>query len=565
MAPSIDPSQWTYTDYTNFLRSHGFHNLSRLDQYLEWGLAARHTPKVRQPEFSRTALLEFTKNTTRVSDLSELNKLRLLLRQWTRPATPTSPGSVGPSGRIVLVENPAPALVDTLGGLLNIDPAFFAEHLEDAPGQSPDSSTIPSLHSAAGRIQKDFITLDYHSAFIPVNCPREVDGMSLHSVGNYPRGVDIVQKYSKSKVALASRKISCYFHRPKASEPWLCVILVDAPLGTFSLATPSFDSAVPAQQFNILPYQGGYLDFVEMRKPHSKQSHDFRMCEHGQSLPNPFDDLIRHFRIQARDGLFLDSTTASLTKYIRPCLQLAASENSVYLTYLAHILSSPHYSNPPSPAPTTLRRTLTTLSTIDTHLQRTKARLSRTKDALPSTSDLLPDYRGLLSTIHSLRSTIDTHTTHLTLSLHALETGALTSLTATSITRTQHTTYLLLLLLFYIPLSLTLTILSLPPTLAPSAHYLSRLLPPAIATTSILALLLFPPSRRMLRRFLAETLCGGGLTRRKLLRGERFRRDDGGAGRWEGLPTRTWVNSSWRDGRPDLEAGVGTAGLGSGG
>ena len=83
-------------------------------------------------------------------------------------------------------------------------------------------------------------------------------------------------------------------------------ILVDPPLGTFSLATPSFDSAVPCQQLNILPYQGGYLDFIEMRKPHSKHSHDFRICEHQQTLPNPFDDLIRHFQIQARDGLFLD-------------------------------------------------------------------------------------------------------------------------------------------------------------------------------------------------------------------------------------------------------------------
>jgi hypothetical protein len=226
MAPSVDPSQWTYTDYVCFLRSHGFHNLGILDEYLAWGANARSSPQIRQPEVARTTLLEFGPS-TRVSDLSDLTKLRLLLKEWTRQSRPGSSHSnpaAGPAGRIVLVENIAPSLVDTLGGILNIDPTFFASHLEDASlGSSPDASSSPSLPSSNHRGAKDFFNVEYITAFTPLNCGKDVEGLSLQAKGNYARRIELVHKQGRQKVALARRKISfCMRH---TGDAWLCRLL----------------------------------------------------------------------------------------------------------------------------------------------------------------------------------------------------------------------------------------------------------------------------------------------------------------------------------------------------
>ena len=174
MAPSVDPSQWSYTDYVCFLRAHGFPNLGTLDEYLEWGLQAKTTPQVRQPEAARTMLLEFNKNQTRVSDLSDLKKMRLMLNEWTRPKSAGSTSNNGTTGRIIMVENISPALVDTVGGILNVDPNFFASHLEDATTNiSTDASTSPSLASKSARDQSEFFNIEYVSAFVPLGCPRK--------------------------------------------------------------------------------------------------------------------------------------------------------------------------------------------------------------------------------------------------------------------------------------------------------------------------------------------------------------------------------------------------------
>lgn len=223
MAPSIDPFQWTYTDYVCFLRSHGFHNLGILDEYLQWGANARASTQIRPPEFSRTTLLEFSDSSTRVSDLSDLTKLRLLLKEWTRPSSSPSVPANGPSGRIILVENIAPSLVDTLGGVLNIDPTFFATHLEDAGfGHCPDASSSPALASTTTRNHKDFFNVEYISAFTPLNCGKDVEGLSLQCKGNYIRRIELVHKQGRQKVALARRKISFFMKQATASDPWLC-------------------------------------------------------------------------------------------------------------------------------------------------------------------------------------------------------------------------------------------------------------------------------------------------------------------------------------------------------
>ena len=548
MASTVDPSQWTYTDYVKFLTSHGFPNLSLLDEYLDWGLNARNSPQIRQPEFSRTMLLEFSKASTRISDLSDLNKLRLLLREWTRVSKqPSSPGLGHPSGRIVMVENAAPALIDTLGGLLNIDPSFFANHLDDSNATSCPISLASQEH----------FTVDYYTPFIPVNCPKEAEELSLHCKGNYHRKVELIPKQPRQKVALARRKLSIYYRPASSTAPWLAVVLVDPSVSTFTAGPTSFGNVGPSQSLSVLPYRGGYVDFVELRKPHSKRQHDYRDCQQRpNTVGSTFDDLLRYWQISARDGLFTTSGhthSISLQTIMRAPLQLAAAEMGNLFNYLSSVLATSGpasiCSQHPIPNTLTLQRALARTIAVDALLSTLKPALTRTKDflsslsnsstqdvsspktpsSLPSTSapSLTPHYRSLLTHLHHLQTQTESTSTHLTALLTSAQSNNIAALTqTTTATLSPHLRILLTIALLYIPLSLACMVFSLPASFVPSAHYLYGFLPVAAAVSLVLLAVGLPEARQKLGRgwdAVRGAICGG-LTKERVLAGERFKR-----------------------------------------
>lgn len=221
MGPSIDPVDWTYTDYVCFLNSHGFHDLEILDNYLQWGSDARYIPQIRQPRIPRHVLLEFSKAGARISNMSDLNKLRLLVLEWTRKRPP-SPSNTNPAGRILLVEDISPGVIDTLGGILNINPMFFAQHLCDTPAEkSFEPHSNNPLTSISKEDQSTFFTIDYPSVFLPVGCGKDFDYSRVCLDGNYRRKLEIPAKQGRNKVAIATRKISYYLKN--TGDSWLCM------------------------------------------------------------------------------------------------------------------------------------------------------------------------------------------------------------------------------------------------------------------------------------------------------------------------------------------------------
>jgi hypothetical protein len=123
-----------------------------------------------------------------------------------------------------MVNNINPEMVDTLGGVLNIEPAFFASHLADhGVGGAGEGITGSPLSSSNSKQQKHFFTIEYPCAFLTTNCGKDVDIEKLYCKGNYRRRVEICSKHGKQKVAVARRKISFYIK--KTSDPWLCEYL----------------------------------------------------------------------------------------------------------------------------------------------------------------------------------------------------------------------------------------------------------------------------------------------------------------------------------------------------
>ncbi|RMZ88940.1 hypothetical protein DV736_g3831, partial [Chaetothyriales sp. CBS 134916] len=512
MAPSVDPSQWTYAEYVCFLRAHGFPNLGMLDEYLEWGLHEGNTVhSIRQPEPSKTALLEFNKNQTRISDLPDLGKMYILLDEWTRPKSADSTASSTTLGRILLVENISPAIVHILGGILNIDPNFFSSHLENLSMTNVrDSSASPMLASKSARDQNDFFNIEYISAFILIGCPKEAKGIPLHCMGNYPRRVDLVQKQGCHKVAFARRKISFFMN--KSFDTWLSVILVDPPMGQFGSDFTRFSTIEPSQSFPVVPSVGGYLDFVSMHKPLDRYHHDFRDCRHRRTTPSPFDELVRHYQIQARDGLFV-TRPPSLPMYMRPCLQIAASETNSVFNYIHTTLYSSHQqpavlsSIPDHPK---LRRQLDRAISIDMCLARFDSILTRTKAFVSSgsTPELKEDYRALLFALHRHRATCDLQLQQITSVLPTQDSLSLSNMSSEAIRRADYLRYLTIIALIYAPFVLACAIFTMPHDFAPAAHHLYGFLPFTAVVTLVFVLLVLPESRGPFPG-LREYICSG--------------------------------------------------------
>jgi CorA-like Mg2+ transporter protein len=292
------------------------------------------------------------------------------------------------------------------------------------------------------------------------------------------------------------------------------VVLVDPPLGNFSIGFSDFNAVTPSQTFDVVPYQGGYLDFIEVRKPLNRTQHDFRDCRHRAQSPNTFDDLVRHWQIQARDGLF-KTDTPHLATFMRPAFQIAASECGNFFAYLQSTLESQNSVNLMSHDQFRIRRNLDRCIFIDTLLSRYKPILSRIKDYVHANADLKEDFRQLLLDLHHYRAECDSQIQHTTSVLQSHESTSMQNLSREAMRRADYLRYLTIIALIYAPFAIACAVFSMPHQFAPAAHYLYGFLPVTAVVTVLFLLLVLPESRDPLPSVKAA-LCGK-LTRQKLL------------------------------------------------
>jgi hypothetical protein len=291
------------------------------------------------------------------------------------------------------------------------------------------------------------------------------------------------------------------------------IVLVDPPLGNFTIGFSDFNAIAPSQFFDVVPYQGGYLDFIEMRKPLNRQQHDFRDCRHRARSPNTFDDLIRHWQIQARDGLF-KTEKPNLAMFMRPAFQIAASECGNFFAYLQATLESQDPFNIMSHEQAKIRRNLDKCIFIDTLLSRYKPALSRTKDYVPANSDIKEDFRQLLLDLHHYRAECDSQIQHITSILQSHESSGMQNLSKEAMRRADYLRYLTIIALIYAPFAIACAVFTMPHDFAPAAHYLYGFLPVTAAVTALFVILVLPESRDSVPNLKA---IGGKLKTKRLL------------------------------------------------
>ncbi|KAG7001407.1 hypothetical protein G7Y79_00032g067600 [Physcia stellaris] len=169
----------------------------------------------------------------------------------------------GLRGRILIVEDLTRDVIEQLGSQLNIDPYFFASHLDvfqpDISTPRPYLSKLPSMAR-----NQDSLFLHYHRVL-------EVDSLTCQSTlvqaMNVPRKVKLLPPTKGVSTGIARRigfaRHCCSVLRTSGKDGlWLCLILVDPSL---RILCPSKSQAEEgAQPASLLPrlFQGGFEDFL---------------------------------------------------------------------------------------------------------------------------------------------------------------------------------------------------------------------------------------------------------------------------------------------------------------
>lgn len=123
-------------------------------------------------------------------------------------------------GRILLIEDICPEMIDILGSSLNIDPLFFASHLHapfrDAASQTPSLATLPSRMR-----RQNFISIHYHRV---LESPKEVASKDrLIRFTNIDRKVSILPLTHDTCTSIVQHACSVMLVKQKANrKDWLC-------------------------------------------------------------------------------------------------------------------------------------------------------------------------------------------------------------------------------------------------------------------------------------------------------------------------------------------------------
>lgn len=216
-------------------------------------------------------------------------------------------------GRLFLIEDLTSNVVETFGSIINIDPLFFASHLDtpsqDINRQAPDKATLPSRLK-----NKDYVNIHYHRTIV-FNCQMPDEYLKLRRDINIHRKVAVLTPIKKRRIGLAQHCVSIY-RTTRTSGDWIALILTDpeisnrykSPNGILSYASELF--------------AGGYEDFLPPRP----------LPPTGPLEPqrsNLLDDLLYYFAV---GGYPFPNGNPTLLAFARCPLQIVARE---WVNYVA--------------------------------------------------------------------------------------------------------------------------------------------------------------------------------------------------------------------------------------
>ncbi|KAL8712684.1 MAG: hypothetical protein Q9220_003216 [cf. Caloplaca sp. 1 TL-2023] len=158
-------------------------------------------------------------------------------------------------GRILLIEDLCPQIIELLGSALNIDPFFFASHIDvpqsDTATRRPYRTTLPSLAKS-----QNSISLQYYRSIV-------LDGQGV--TGNLRRDMNVPRHVASPGTRGADIRLARHCCSVTTSVTkdglWLGLILVDPPISNSYLRKHSDDDNRHKFSIQSRLFQGGLEDF----------------------------------------------------------------------------------------------------------------------------------------------------------------------------------------------------------------------------------------------------------------------------------------------------------------
>jgi hypothetical protein len=113
-------------------------------------------------------------------------------------------------GQIFIIEDLKKDIIETLGSILNIDPLFFASHLDtismDINSQAPDKATLPSRMRP-----KKYVNIHYHRSIVFDGEEKPPESVSkLLRPTNIHRKVTVLPPIKNTRIGLSQHCVSIY-------------------------------------------------------------------------------------------------------------------------------------------------------------------------------------------------------------------------------------------------------------------------------------------------------------------------------------------------------------------
>ncbi|KAL8313007.1 hypothetical protein RB597_005714 [Gaeumannomyces tritici] len=215
---------------------------------------------VKQPPFasaSRLVVVDYPANENKLPTPQEITAPELSkLLAWPNLFTIGS----RPQMRIVLVENIQPQALIILGQILEVDPVFFAGHVDTDFQDIEKAPLPPSLAFFPSQLaEKGFLYVHYQQV-IDLGNSSTFDTLpyALKTDSSPPRNVRRLPPLSGRQLALA-RGCCSMLSRRMSDGSWICLILVDPPINSV-IATVNAGNIT---KHTSKPLHGGFEDFVQ--------------------------------------------------------------------------------------------------------------------------------------------------------------------------------------------------------------------------------------------------------------------------------------------------------------
>ena len=469
--------------------------LQNLLEFLQNETASQHA--------CRIACLELSSKSGPLSRRNlDLDDLKILLQNKTKERSDLC-------GRLLIVEDLSSDIVETLGSLLNIDPLFFASHIdtfqEDIATTRPSTATLPS-----SMMSQNFLNLPYQRVvefescksrqvlLRDMNVPRKVailPPLKGRYVGLVRHCCSILKTEGKDGLWLGKRGPFNYIRSViKSTYTQIGLILVDPPIG---------DSYVPRHQDNhntnkvtlqTRLFQGGFQDFLLCSSFATKIGH-----KSGLKRSSPLECFIFYWGVERPPGFQVYGPTLfSISSYP---LRMIAAEWITYLELMCHVIKQYEYS--PDIALAALeqiailsadihslqqwaRRSIATANKIRHIIGFLKHRISKDDDTEHSTL-LVEDYEHIAWSLNNYSRRLDALVSVATSLIQAMDSRR-------ALTETRNISRLTYLALSFIPLTFVSGLFSMNDNIAPGGKLFWLYFAVSIPLCLLVFMIVHPPA-----------------------------------------------------------------------